>query len=310
MNPIIYEIIAIDIAKDTLEVLSDKLAFNVLNQSEGFGQLLEHLASFETPLVACEATGGYERALIEALTRKGIPFALLNPARVRAFAKSEGIKAKTDPIDARMIQRFAREKAVRPSNPADPVRQKLAELLDRRSHLTEQVAREKNRLQNSARSIHGSIAKMIKFVEKEIQCIEKRIRKLVQSDLKLSEQVSVALLVVGVGEITAWTLLSNLSEIEHLSRNKIVALAGIAPFNSDSGKTNKKRRIQEGRAKVRRCLYMATRTAAIHNPVIKEYVEGLRARGKPYKCAIVAGMRKLLIYIQSLLKKHQISLAS
>jgi len=183
-------------------------------------------------------------------------------------------------------------------------------LLDRRSHLAEQLAREKNRLQNSGRCIHASIAKMIGFVEKEIKAIEKSIRKIVESDAKLEAQAQIATSVVGVGEVTAWTLLANLSEIEHLSRNKIVALTGIAPFNSDSGKTSRKRRIQEGRAKVRKCLYVATKTAAVHNSVIKEYVDGLRARGKPYKCAIVAGMRKLLIHIQSLLKKHQIILES
>ena len=115
--------------------------------------------------------------------------------------------------------------------------------------------------------------------------------------------------VKGVGKVTAWTLMGYLSEMPHLGRNQLVALAGIAPYNRDSGKTSGKRSIWAGRAKVRKCLYMAAQTAAQHNPIIKPYVQGLIDRGKPYKCAIVAAMRKLLIHLQSLLKIQQKALA-
>lgn len=304
------QIIAVDISKETLEVLSEKRSFSVANDKEGLAELTEHARSFQAPVTVFEATGGYERKLVEALASKALRFARLNPARVRNFAKSEGVKAKTDPIDARMILRFAQQKDIRLEGKADPKRQKIADLLDRRSHLTSTLTQEKNRLQNSPDAIHRSIKRIAKVLEKEIQSIEKRIRKLVESDSELREQSQVAQSVVGVGEVTAWTILCCLSEIQTLSRNKIVALAGIAPFNDDSGKTQRRRRIQEGRAKVRKCLYMATKTAAVHNPVIKEYVKGLRERGKPYNCAIVAGMRKLLLHLQSLLKKHALALAS
>ena len=115
--------------------------------------------------------------------------------------------------------------------------------------------------------------------------------------------------VVGIGKTTAWSILAYLSEITELKRNQLIALAGIAPFNKDSGKFQGKRRIEGGRAKVRKCLYMAAQSAAVHNEHIKKYVDGLRARGKPYKCAIVAAMRKILIHLQILLKKQQITLA-
>lgn len=304
------QIIAIDISKETLEVLSEKRRFSVANDEEGLAEFLKHVRTFENPITVFEATGGYERNLIEALASKALTFARLNPARVRNFAKSEGVKAKTDPIDARMILRFAQQKDIRPDSPVDPTRQEIADLLDRRNHLSSALTQEKNRLQNSSKAIHRSIRRIGNVLEKELHAIEKRIRKLVKSDPDLQEQAKVAQSVIGVGEITAWTILCCLSEIHTLSRNKIVALAGIAPFNDDSGKTKKKRRIQEGRAKVRKCLYMATKTAAVHNPVIKEYVEKLRERGKPYNCAIVAGMRKLLLHLQSLLKKHALALAS
>jgi len=304
------QIIAIDISKETLEVLSEKRSFSVANDEQGLAELLKHVRTFENPFTVFEATGGYERNLIEALASKALAFARLNPARVRSFAKSEGVKAKTDPIDTRMILRFAQQKEIRPDCPASPTRQKIADLLDRRNHLSAALTQEKNRLQNSPKTIHHSIKRISKTLEKELHAIETRIRKLVKSDSALHEQAKVAQSVIGIGEITAWTILCCLSEIHALSRNKIVALTGIAPFNDDSGKTRKKRRIQEGRAKVRKCLYMATKTAAVHNPVIKEYVENLRKRGKPYNCAIVAGMRKLLLHLQSLLKKHALTLAS
>ena len=310
MNPITYHIIAIDISKATLEVLSDKNSFSIENTSSGLKKLEEHISLFKHPLVVFEATGGYERSLMESLNSQKAPFAMLNPSRVRYFAKSEGLKAKTDPIDARMILRFARAKEIRPTSAMDPHRQLLADLMDRRSHLTEQIAREKNRLQNSSKNIHSSIQKMLKFANKELSAIETRIRTLIKSKNKLKSISELCLSISGVGEITAWTLLAHLAEIEHLNRNQLVALVGIAPFNNDSGKTSKRRRIQEGRAKVRKCLYMAAKTAAIHNEVIKEYVDKLRARGKPYKCAIVAAMRKLLLHIQSIIKKHNLTLAS
>ena len=114
------QIIAIDISKETLEVLSDKRSFSVSNAKEGLDELIKHVRSFENPITVFEATGGYERQLIEALANKALAFARLNPARIRSFAKSEGVKAKTDPIDARMILRFAQQKDVRPDSPADP----------------------------------------------------------------------------------------------------------------------------------------------------------------------------------------------
>jgi transposase len=116
--------------------------------------------------------------------------------------------------------------------------------------------------------------------------------------------------VSGVGEVTAWTVLTYLSEITEMGRNQLIAMAGVAPYNRDSGKKSGKRSIRGGRPKVRRALFMAAHTAAYSNAVIKPYVQGLMVRGKPYKCAIVAAMRKLLLHLQSLLKKAQISLAS
>lgn len=310
MNLKKYSLIAIDIAKETLQVQTAKDSYSVGNNEPGLKKLLQHIARMEAPFVVCEATGGYERALLELLHGSSIAVSRVNPARVRAFATSEGIKAKTDSIDARVLLRFAQHKELRPTLPPKPCEEAMSALLDRRSHLTEQLAREKNRLQNSPLSIHRSIERMLRFGQQELARIEGQIREVIKENEPLRAKTQILATVKGVGEVTTWTLLAYLGEMTHVSRNQLVALAGLAPYNRDSGKSRSKRSIQGGRAKVRKCLYMAARTAARHNPVIKAYVEGLIARGKPYKCALVAAMRKLLIHLQSLLKKHQLTLAS
>lgn len=299
--------VAIDVSKATLQIQDDGLSMTIANDPGGFKKLLKHLKGCVNPLVVFEASGGYERALMEALHKAAIPLAMVNPARVRDFARSEGVRSKTDPIDAKMILAFAKSKAVKPMQAPSEVCLKLAAFLDRRGHLVEQLTREKNRIQNSEALIHRSIKRMISVLEKEIAAIEKAINQLVASDPSLKARTEIIESVKGVGRVTAWTLMAYLSEIEDLSRNGAVAMAGIAPFNRDSGKFSGKRTIQGGRAKVRKCLYMAAHTAATCNPVIAPYVKGLRDRGKPYKCAIVAAMRKLLIHIQSLLKNAQLS---
>ena len=310
MNHKEHDIIAIDIAKGTLQVQTVEQCSNILNNKIGFKHLYKLISKLKNPFVVCEATGGYERKLMEMLHSKNVPVALVNPGLVRAFARSEGIKAKTDPIDGKVILRFAQEKKLRPTPPPDPTRRELADLMDRRSQLTEQIAREKNRKQKSIKSIDKSIERMIRFINKELASIEARIRKLINSKPIIKEQVDVMQLTCGIGEITAWTLMAYLEEIGTLGRNQLVALAGVAPYNNDSGPKSGKRSIYAGRAKVRKCLYMAAQTAAQHNPVIKPYVDGLIARGKPYKCAMVAAMRKLLIHLQSQIKNIEIEIAS
>ena len=300
-------LVAVDVSKETLQIQTESKGWVVSNDSKGIATLIKEIGKMEEPFVVCEATGGYERLLMQSMHERTVPVCRLNPARVRAFAHSEGIRAKTDPIDAQMILKFAKEKDLAPTMPPTPERQRLGELLDRRSHLSEMHAREKNRLQNSNKGIHSSIRRIIRALEKEENRIEVEIRKLITKYPTMKKQVDVLTQIIGIGEITAWSVLGYLGEIDRIGRNEVVALAGIAPFNRDSGKMKGKRKIIGGRAKVRKCLYMAAQTAALHNPVIKRYFEHLTAKGKPYKCAMVAVMRKLLIHMRSeliILKKE------
>ena len=308
---IMPNIIAIDIAKDSLQVHCAYGSFSLENGTRGFKALLSRLPDRDAILVVFEATGGYERALGEFLHARNVPLSVVNPRLLRAFAKSEGIKAKTDPIDAEMIYRFATGKNLRPSPAPCAQQTQLSDLIDRRAQLAEFIAREKNRAQKTShKAVIASLRRNIKALEKELSLIENQIRKLLDTHSELKASCRVITSVKGVGEVTAWTLLSQLREITAVNRNQLVALAGVAPYNNDSGAHRGKRFIYGGRSKVRRVLYMAAHTAARHNPVIHRYVEGLLARGKPYKCAITAAMRKLLLHIQSLLKSHELSLAS
>ena len=310
MNPKITDYIAIDIAKATLRVQTTTSAFDITNDSKGFVTLLERISDLPNPLVVLEASGGYERALMHWLFARDIPLCRVNPSRVRDFASSDGIKAKTDPIDAKVLLRFSKEKNLQPMACPQKYQRHFTELMDRRSQLTEQLAREKNRMEKEPRYTLGSIKKMIRIIEKEITRIDQEIEKLIDARTELQQQSQIMQSVCGIGKVTAWTLLAYLPEISQLNRNQVVALAGLAPFNRDSGLTEKKRSIYAGRAKVRKCLYMAAQSAAVHNPVIKPYVDGLRSRGKPYRCAMVAAMRKILVHLHSQLKKPQVLLAS
>jgi transposase len=229
--------------------------------------LRKRIDNTQNPFVICEASGGYERRLVNYLHAQATEVSLVNPAQVRSYARSQGVRAKTDPLDARILLEFAQHRQPKPTTPAEPARIALAELMDRRAQLTEQLAREKNRLQKDVPRLLKSIRRMIRILEKEIAKLDDEIRAVLDTDPALLRQ------------------------------------------NEQMQSVKGKRRIEAGRAKVRRCLYMAAQTAAQHNPVIRDYVAGLTSRGKHYKMAMVAAMRKLLIHIQSILKQDQKCLA-
>lgn len=305
------QIFAVDVAKDDLYTICAEASFRIPNSQEGYEKIFERCAKCENPLVVFEASGGYERPLAEFMRDKETPVSILSPSRLRAFATSEGIKAKSDPLDTEMIYRFAEEKQVKPTLVPSPKQSEMRDLLDRRNQLVEMLAREKSREQKPClnKGLKASVKKTMSFLEKEIARIEGEIGKLVAGEKELKKAVAIMEEVKGVGKITAWTVLGYLPEMLIGNRRQIAALAGLAPFNYDSGRMKGKRRICGGRAKIREVLYMATVSAANCNNVIRPFVQRLRAQGKPYKCAIVAAMRKLLIHLQSLLKKAEISLA-
>lgn len=301
--------IAIDISKLTLQVCSCFFSGCFPYSDSGLKQLIQRIRTVDSPIVVYEATGGYERILADALRQNSIAGRIVNPSRIRAFAKSDGLKAKTDPIDAALILRFAQQKQLEPTESPSDTELTLKAMMNRRSQLVASITSEKNRLDKDPPCTHKSIRNVIRMLEKELAIFDRDINNLVAGNKQMSKRQEIMSEVVGVGNITCLTILAYMPEITRLSRNELVAMAGLAPFNRDSGKYKGQRKIDGGRARIRKCLYMAATTAAVHNKHIKSYVDALRSRGKPYKCAIVAAMRKLLIHLQSLLKINQFSLA-
>ena len=300
MDSNIRNYIAVDVSKSVLEVLTTQKRTTLKYTRGGLSQLHRLVAKVPQGCVVCESTAGYERDLLASLHQQNIPVCRVQPYRIRSFARSEGVRAKSDRIDCEMIMRYAKEKSPRQTMPAPPQQSHLCALMDRRGHLSEMLAREKNRLQNSDRHIHRSIRSVIRVLEKQVEQIDQQISALIDEDPLMRLRSSSMQAVKGVGVITAYSILAYLPEIGELPRNQIVALAGLAPYERDSATIKGRRRIEGGRKKVRNALYMAVLSAARYNPVIKDYVDRLLARGKPKKVALVAAMRKLLLHLHSI----------
>ena len=279
---------AIDVSKDRLDVDGAALALpaQLGNDQAGFRQLIKAAKKYPGPVqFVFEATGPYHLGLAMALWEAQIPLSVLNPARVRYYAKAQG-KAKTDPLDKQVIGDFARSFRPPPTPAPDPVRRELTELLQRRDGLISTRAAEQNRLGQC-----------------RIGQIDGLMKKLVNSSQELKAKVKALCQVKGVGHLTAVTLLITLPELGTLGRNRIVRLVGLAPLNDDSGTQKNKRYIQGGRARPRCALYMPALSASRHNPVLKEVYERLLKAGKLKKVALTALMRKLLICLNALLRK-------
>jgi transposase len=300
-----YTYLGIDVAKATLRVQTPNANFEVSNDIDGITSICKECSEVNAPLVVFEATGGYERLLKAQLQHNGIDCNMVAPALVRHFIHSQGIKAKNDPIDARMLVRFAQERALQPMVPSKASNEQLRILLDRRAQLVDMRSQEKTRLQNSPQAVLADIRSLIRDLDKHVSRIEDEINKLIKSDPDLKDRNEVITDISGLGNITAYSILAYLPEITSLSRNTVCALAGLAPFDNDSGKKSGKRHIYGGRAKVRTSLYMATVSAMTHNEVIKAYVDRLKAANKPAKCAIVAGMRKMLLHVRAQLIRYE-----
>jgi transposase len=308
MNAKNHDLVAVDIAKDTLCVLSQGRLSSVANAPRGLAGFVQYLGQLKSPWVFCEATGGYERALVDRLHKAGILVTVINPALLRHFTRSEGVKAKNDPIDTRMILRFAQQKNLAPTPP--PKRPELSALMDRRTHLSNELTREKTRLHNSPNLIHASIRRMIRLIERELTRIEQAIKALIKHDEIAHRAADLMQQTDGAGPVTAWAIIAYLPEITQLNRNRIVAMTGLAPFDKDSGLSKGSRHICGGRHKVRNVLYMAAMAACRHNPIIHDYAQRAERRGKDSKWIYTAVMRKLLIHLQRVLKNNQICLVS
>ena len=300
--------IGVDVASHRLEVYwpngSSAQRRRFANHSQGIARLVQWLRSASSPIqVLLEATGGYELPLMEALAQAQIPFSRLNPLQVRHFARASGQWAKTDRIDAQVLSAYGKAMQPPPLRLLSPLQRQLVELVQRREQLVQERQRERCRLSQARLPwIQKQIQQNLRSLEQMIEAVHQQIEALLQQNRLLQKAVRRLCQVPGVQFVAAVTLLAYVPELGHLNRAQIAALLGVAPFPRDSGLQRGRRRIWGGRAAARRVLYLSALTAARYHPPLATFYQRLLQRGKPKKVALVAVMRKLIIYLNSLLK--------
>ena len=296
----------IDVCKQHLDVCLGTLDQRVVNDANGWDALIAKFKDANVDLVVLEATGGYERGLVCALQGAGITVARVNPRQARDFAKSMGVLAKTDQVDARTLRDFAdvlarhkdRHKYI--TAMFDEQRQELAELMTRRRQLVDMRVAESNHLEHAGKRSVRSIKSVLKTLDRQLEAIGREVDD--HMDRHFKEQRTLLDSVKGVGPVTILTLTAALPELGSLRRRQIAKLVGVAPLADDSGPRKGKRRIWGGRSNVRAVVYMAALVAIQHNPAIRVFHSRLIAAGKPKKVAIVACMRKLLTILNAMLR--------
>ena len=300
--------IGIDVAKRHLDIFDPRAGHGRIdNTAEAIAAWLAALDA-ACCLVVFEASGSYDRSLRAGLCAAGIGFARLNPTRTRRFAQATGRLAKTDRIDAAMLADLGARLQPEPTPPDEPERVRLGELARRRDQLVEQRAAELKRKREARHADAGVLASLdahIKWLDAEIRALDEAIARLIAESRALKAEAALLRSAPGVGPVAAATLLALMPELGGRKPGAIAALAGLAPFNADSGAQRGLRRIQGGRRRVRRALYMAAVTAARSNSRFKTIYQRLRAAGKPAKLALIAVARKLLITLNAMVRDRK-----
>ena len=297
----------IDVSKQQFDIADDqgKSAWSERNNKVGIDQLVAQLQQRKPTLIVVESTGGLELALLTALYEAKLPFARVHPGRVREFARSIGLLAKTDRLDARLLAQYAA--AVKPPVTQLPseAEQQLSALMTRRRQVIDMVTAEKNRLGTAPKATQERIRDHIAWLEEELQRLNDDINDFIDKLPTFRHKKEILTSTPGIGAVTSAILLADLPELGVYNRQKIAALVGLAPFNKDSGRMRGKRRVKGGRANIRSVLYMATLSAIKYNPVIQTFYQQLCSRGKEKKVAIVACMRKLLTILNAMIRDNQ-----
>jgi transposase len=299
--------VGIDVSKDRLDVavLGERQERQVDNTSQGIAQLVEWMQELQPELIVVEATGGYQRTVVEALFRVGLAVAVVNPVRVRQFARACGLLAKTDKLDAQVLAVFGQRMQPKLYTGKSEAEKHLGALLVRRRQLEEMLKAEQNRLRTISPSLRSSVERIIAMLKEEKKRLDEQIQQFLQEQQAWQEQTQILGSAPGVGMVTTATLLAELPELGKMDRKKIAALVGVAPMNYDSGKKRGYRKTKGGRTEVRSVLYMSTLVATRYNPVIRNQYQQLLKRGKEKKVALTACMRKFLTILNAMLRDKQ-----
>jgi transposase len=295
--------IGIDVAKDELVIFfdGDQSSISIANTQSSLTELAELWQSYpRLQRIVIEASGGYETLAVSILANNKLPVSLVNPKRVRDFAKGLGKLAKTDRIDAALLAVFGQMTAPPLYQLPSPEQAQLAELVARRQQLVLMKATEQTREKQAADAIKPSILRHLQWLETEIQSIDTDLQQKIKDHQPFQQLDERLQSVPGIGPATSAMLLAELPELGKISAKEIAALVGLAPFAADSGRHRGQRRIRGGRRQVRKSLYMATIAAIRCNPTINQFYQRLKEHGKPTKVAIIAAARKLLCFLNAI----------
>jgi len=302
--------VGIDVSKATLDVAEiSGPALRFENTPAGNRRLCEHLATRSVGLIVVEATGGYERDCVAALSTAGLPVAVVNPRQARDFARSSGQLAKTDRLDARMLAQWAAvlhrspKRAQLLQAPPDLAMVQLRALLTRRQQLVEMRTAESNRLSGAQGRAHKSIVAVLKTLDRQLAAMDADLDRHIDQHHRPARDLLDS--VKGVGPQTLATLIADLPELGKIPSRQLSALVGLAPINCDSGRYRGQQHIWGGRRRVRSALYMAVLSGTRFNPALKAFYTRLLAAGKPKKVALIACAHKLLRILNAIMRTGQ-----
>lgn len=301
--------VGIDIAKRFFDVCcctnGQVVHFEYTNG--GIAKCVKKLADLKPKLIVMEATGGYQIPLAIELQAANLPVAIVNPKRIRDFARAVGQIAKTDRIDANIIARYASMIKPAANDKISKNARRIKSLVARRQQLVKMRVAEQNRIDHVFdKAVGRSIKAVIKTIEHEIEKVEGRIYEYIDHDPQLKSKVEQIKTVPGIGDVTATMIISELPELGLLNRRQIAALVGVAPINRDSGTFRGKRMTGGGRKAVRTRLFMPTLVAIQHNPVIRNFYQRLLKAGKTKMTAVIAAMRKLITILNVMVAKNEV----
>jgi transposase len=296
--------VGIDVSKDTLAVhcRPTSLAWCVANDEAGITALVCRLRELHPAAIVLEATGGFEVPVVAALAAAGLTPAVVNPRQARRFAEGVGRLAKTDPLDAAVLAHFAEAVRPEPRPVPDAQARALGDLLARRRQLVGMRVSEQHRLPTASGPIRQGIQRHIAYLDRQVKGIEGALAAAVQASPAWRARDELLRSAPGVGPQVSRTLLADLPELGTASGRQLAALCGLAPFNRDSGRRQGPRGISGGRSHVRAALYQAALVAMRWNAPLRAVYEGLLARGKAKKVALIAVARRLLVILNALVR--------
>ena len=296
--------VGVDTGKRFLDIyiLPLGIFFTVENNETGIKEAISKIKKYKPSRIAIEATGRLEHEFVYACSKAKLNICVVNPIKIRRFAGVIGLNAKTDKLDAQLIARFA--ETIKPAlHTIKPDQMQLmSDLLSRRRQLMTMQTMEKNRFQSMPKTISSLIKPVLTVFKKQIDSVDKKLLKLISQCEVYKEKVEILLSMPGVGNVVAFSLLSDMPELGLMNNKQAASMVGVAPVNRDSGAFKGKRMIRGGRGKVRTVMYMAMMSGIQCNPVFKEKYQSMVAAGKPKKVAIIACLRKMIIILNTMLR--------